>query len=357
MAQLELINITKQFGSTTAVRDFTLRVQHGEFITLLGPSGCGKTTTLRMIAGFIKPTEGTIQLGERVISSTAHNIHFPPEARHMGMVFQSYAVWPHKNVFNNIAYPLQLRRIAKKDIQKQVDDVLELVNLGGMSERFPHQLSGGQQQRVALARALVSEPDVLLLDEPLSNLDAQLRERLRYEIMELQRRLHITVVYVTHDQAEAMAMSDRVVVMEGGIIHQVDVPDKIYKYPVNRFVAQFIGNANILRGHWQDAQHIVLSEIPQAILKPEAAHQAASPSHAKVEVLVRPEDIALTPSDSAAIQGVVEKRIYLGSAVEYHVRIGEGVVRALIAADNIGIGEGVGVQFMRSVVLDPPATP
>ncbi len=249
---LTLKNITKVFpprgsaGEVTAVHDVSLDIKKGELVTLLGPSGCGKTTTLRMIAGFEFPTSGRITLDGQEINS------LPPHKREMSMVFQSYAIFPHLTVFENIAYGLNVQRLSKSVIKERVDKVLGLVHLEGYGDRAPTQLSGGQQQRVALARALIMEPKVLLMDEPLSNLDAKLREEMRTEIRRIQKEMNITSVYVTHDQIEAMTLSDRIVVMNQGIIEQIGTPVEIYRFPNSRFVADFIGRANFVPGEVQE---------------------------------------------------------------------------------------------------------
>lgn len=245
MSTLELEQIGKTYGTTVALHPLDLAVAEGEFVSLLGPSGCGKTTLLRMVAGFITPTSGVIRLQGQIIAN-AHGRSLPPEKRGIGMVFQSYAVWPHKTVFENVAYPLRLRRMARKDVQKEVMDVLALVKLDALAERYPHELSGGQQQRVALARALVMRPRILLLDEPLSNLDAKLREDLRYELIALQQRFQMTIIYVTHDQLEAITMSSRIVVLKEGRVQQIGQPQDIYASPANRFVAEFVGAGSFL---------------------------------------------------------------------------------------------------------------
>ena len=246
MSSITLRNITKCYGNIQIIHDFNCVFNDKEFITLLGPSGCGKTTILRMIAGFEKPTTGEIMIDDETVSSSDRFI--PPNMRNIGMVFQSYAVWPHMNVFDNAAYPLKIQRVNHDEIRRRVDEILEAVNMSEYSQRMPNELSGGQQQRVALARALVSNPGVLLLDEPLSNLDAKLRESMRIEIKELQRRFGITVVYVTHDQTEAMTMSDRVIVFNKGIVQQIDTPMNIYNNPANEFVADFVGKINFIKG-------------------------------------------------------------------------------------------------------------
>jgi ABC-type Fe3+/spermidine/putrescine transport system ATPase subunit len=243
-AHLRLVEVTKHFGPTVAVDRVSLEIEEGSFFTLLGPSGCGKTTLLRVVAGFHLPDRGEVYLRERRIT------HVPPHLRGTAMVFQEYALFPHMTVEENVAYGLRMRRVPAAEARTRVARVLELVGLVGQERKYPHQLSGGQQQRVALARALVVEPEVLLLDEPLSNLDAKLRVRVREELRELQRRLGQTTVYVTHDQEEALALSDRIAVMNTGRVLQVGTPEEIYLRPKNRFVADFVGLANFLEGYW-----------------------------------------------------------------------------------------------------------
>ena len=250
MSTVTIKNVTKSFGSNVVLSEFNETFGDGEFVTLLGPSGCGKTTMLRLIAGFERPTSGEIWLDEKPVSTDT--MFLPPEERGLGMVFQSYAVWPHMNVFENVAYPLQIQKQPKEKIREAVGKVLETVHLSQYAERLPNQLSGGQQQRVALARALVAEPGVLLLDEPLSNLDAKLRESMRREIKDLQKRLGISILYVTHDQSEALSMSDRVVVMNEGVIQQAGTPMEIFHQPANDFVDQFVGQ--VIRDQMADIE-------------------------------------------------------------------------------------------------------
>jgi iron(III) transport system ATP-binding protein len=240
MSEVNLENVKKNYGDNVVVKDFTLTIKEGEFVSFLGPSGCGKTTTLRMVAGLEKPTSGKIFLGKDIVNDDSLKIFVPPEKRKIGMVFQSYAVWPHMTVFQNIAYPLKIKKVGKDELREQVSKAISQVRLNGLEKRYPHQLSGGQQQRVALARALVMKPRVLLLDEPLSNLDAKLREEMRVEIRELQREIKVTVIYVTHDQVEALTMSNRIVVMDKGIIQQIGTPEEIQKNPKNEFVKAFL---------------------------------------------------------------------------------------------------------------------
>src|SRR5499426_2755632 len=246
MAGISIERVSKSYGPVAAVRDLSLEIRDREFVTLLGPSGCGKTTLLRLIAGFLAPDRGVIRVDGLPVSSAGSLV--PPERRGMGMVFQNYAIWPHKTVYENVAFGLEVRKVARAEARERVARVLELVNLAGLEGRYPSELSGGQQQRVALARSLVVEPDILLLDEPLSNLDAKLRERMRWELKELQRRTGITFVYVTHDQSEAMALSDRIAVMHAGEIMQVGAPRAVYARPVNKIVADFMGLVNLISG-------------------------------------------------------------------------------------------------------------
>ena len=244
MSGITLDQLGKSYAKVTAVADVTLAIRPGEFVTLLGPSGSGKTTTLRMIAGLEQPTAGTVRIGDRVVSGAG--IFVPVHQRRLGMVFQSYAVWPHKTVLDNVVFPLQQLGIAREEQGLRADRMLQLVGLAGYAQRYPSQLSGGQQQRVSLARALVAEPDVILFDEPLSNLDAQLRESMRVLLRDLHRRLGLTAVYVTHDQVEAMVLSDRIFVMHEGRLLQSGTPEDLYERPASRFVAEFVGSANIL---------------------------------------------------------------------------------------------------------------
>ncbi|MBR6089224.1 MAG: ABC transporter ATP-binding protein [Anaerolineaceae bacterium] len=237
---------TKELGSVTAVNDFNLVVHKGECFSFLGPSGCGKTTTLRMIAGFEDLSEGSIYLGGKLVSDRSKNIYLPPEKRGLGMVFQAFAVWPHLNVFDNIAYPLKVKRFPKNVIREKVQKAMHYCNLGGLEWSYPSDLSGGQQQRIALARAIVVNPEAMLLDEPLSNLDPHLRETMRFEIKRLQKEFGFTIIFVTHDQSEAMALSDRMLIMDMGNIQQIGTPAELYNHPVNRFVHSFLGQSNFI---------------------------------------------------------------------------------------------------------------
>jgi len=248
MAELIIEHLVKRFGAFTALKDFSLHVRDGEFVSFLGPSGCGKSTTLAAIAGLDRPSEGRIRIGSRDFYDGARNVFLPPEARGCGLVFQSYALWPHMTVEANLTFPLSLRRIRKTEQRRRIAEALDLVEMGAYAKRYPHELSGGQQQRVALARTLVYNPEILLLDEPLSNLDAKLRDRARIWLAELRDKLRMTTIYVTHDQVEALSLSDRIVVMDRGEIAQVGTPQEIYESPNSAFVADFIGTTSFLTG-------------------------------------------------------------------------------------------------------------
>ncbi len=240
MSKVTLKNLEKKFGDTSVVKNFDLVIEQGKFVSFLGPSGCGKTTILRMIAGLTEPTAGEILLGDKIVFSHEWKRSLPPEKRNIGMVFQSYALWPHMSAFYNIAYPLRIQKRSKAEIQKKVEHYLRLVNLQGLENRYPHELSGGQQQRVSLARALIREPELLLLDEPLSNLDAKLKLQMRHEIKQIQKKLNITTVYVTHDQEEALELSDLIVLMNEGRIEQVDTPESLRNFPKTAFAKEFL---------------------------------------------------------------------------------------------------------------------
>src|SRR6266581_827504 len=257
LASVDLRGLTKRFGSLAVVDDVSLRIDHGQLVCLLGPSGCGKTTTLRLIAGFLEPSEGEIHVGDRLVSSKPRTL--PPEQRKMSMIFQSYALWPHMTVTENIVYGLRLRKIDRATIAKKLDVILKATKLEILAQRYPGELSGGQQQRVALARALIVEPETLLLDEPLSNLDANLREEMRFEIRRLHDAYKYTTIYVTHDQSEAMTTADTIVVMNRGRVEQVGAPEDIYQRPRSEFVARFIGSNNVIKGHALDASHLSFS--------------------------------------------------------------------------------------------------
>jgi putative spermidine/putrescine transport system ATP-binding protein len=317
MGFLELTNVQKRFGDVAAVHDFNLDAQKGEFVSFLGPSGCGKTTTLRMIAGFEKPSDGTITIDGEDIT------YKPPNRRNVGMVFQSYALFPNMSVADNIGFGLKVRKRSKADITKRVGELLDLIHLEGRGDRYPWQLSGGQQQRVALARALAIEPQVLLLDEPLSALDAKIRIVLRKEIRSIQRQLGITTVYVTHDQEEALSLSDRVVVMSEGRVEQIGTPSEIYNFPNTAFVASFVGTLNLVNAGVVDPGSGRLSIDGQEVRTSKAITDAGAGD--RVTLAVRPEGIALGDGEPGTnrLHGAVEDINFLGSIVRIRVRLGD----------------------------------
>ena len=301
-----------------AVNNVSLNIAPGEFITLLGPSGCGKTTTLRMIAGFESPDEGEIYLGEEPINELT------PNKRDTAMVFQSYALFPHMNIFDNIAYGLKLRKFSSAEIKEKVFGMMDLVGLTGMENRYTNQLSGGQQQRVALARALVVEPGVLLFDEPLSNLDAKLRVQMRTEIRRIQQQLGITAVYVTHDQSEAMSISDKIILMKSGVIAQMGSPTDIYYKPNSEFVADFIGECNFLKGKVIDSEKgLTTLQLPEGKVIGSSDKDYAAGE--EVEIVVRPEAILI--ADEGLLPCKVELSCFMGSYQNYHVRVGDTLVK------------------------------
>lgn len=325
---LILENIVKTFpprgGSSevTAVNGVSIAIEKGELVTLLGPSGCGKTTTLRLIAGFEFPTSGSIRLDGQEINN------LPPHKRDMSMVFQSYAIFPHLNLYENIAYGLNVKRVPAAEIKRRVAQVMELVQLTGLEARAPNQLSGGQQQRVALARALVMEPKVLLMDEPLSNLDAKLREQMRTEIRHIQKRLGITSVYVTHDQIEAMTLSDRVVVMNQGVIEQVGAPMEVYRHPRTRFVADFIGRANFVAGEVAGRDAGVLHVHALGASFHLTGVQESPAVGTRVTMIVRPEMIRVRKA-GGHLRGIVRRAAYLGDSIDYDVEVNGQVLTAV----------------------------
>lgn len=308
MSAVELVEIEKSFGATAVVKKLSLEVKEHELLALLGPSGCGKTTTLRMIAGLERPDTGVIRLAGAVVDQGATFVQ--PEKRGLGMVFQSYAVWPHKSVFENVAYPLQLRR--ERDVEARVMEALGWVRLSALAQRRPHELSGGQLQRVALARALVGRPKVLLLDEPLSNLDVALREELRGEIASLRAKLGTTMILVTHDQGEALALADRVAVMNKGVIEQLAAPDVVYREPATPFVAGFVGGANVIEGEVRDGRFTTGSDS-----------FAVTAPNGPTTLVVRTEDIAIGEGTPLTLQA----KLFLGSTTEYRFALGANVLR------------------------------
>jgi iron(III) transport system ATP-binding protein len=326
---IDIRNIALSFGSTAVLKDINLRIEPGEFFALLGPSGSGKSTLLRLIAGFNQHQRGELLIDGKDVTGTA------PWLRNVGMVFQSYALWPHMTVAQNVAFGLEARKLPKAEIQRKIGEALELVDLTGLAERRPGQLSGGQQQRVAIARTLAIEPQVLLLDEPLSNLDAKLRTQTRHELVELQKRLGLTTIFVTHDQEEALTTCHRVAVMDQGVIQQVGSPMELFDFPVNRFVAQFVGSVNLFAGRFHtDGDHLRFNSPKLGeIVLPKGLEQQTT----EMDLAFRPHAVRFTSdaqSDLAgqlALQGEILSAEFLGDAFRYDVRVGEAIVRADIS--------------------------
>ena len=325
MALVSIRGLTKKFSEAAAVDALDLEIGDGEFVSLLGPSGCGKTTTLRLLAGFLQPDAGEIRVNNEVASSSSHLV--PPERRNMSMIFQSYAVWPHMTVAQNVAYGLKFKKIAKAEIAQKVTKLLSVVHLAELQDRYPSELSGGQQQRVALARALVVEPQILLMDEPLSNLDANLREEMRFEIRRLHEEFKITTIYVTHDQAEAMATSDRIAVLDRGRLVQVGPPAEIFDQPKTRFVAEFVGKANILTGHFDGDALLHLGDGVK--IRVNSAGEISATG--QVAVCLRPHNISLLADDAEArrmaeqgynlFPGTIRRSIYFGDSIDYTLEL------------------------------------
>ena len=340
-------NVRKTFGAFTAIPNLSLTINPGELVTLLGPSGCGKTTTLRMLAGLEHPTTGRILISGKDVTM------LPANERDVSMVFQSYALFPHMNALDNIAYGLESSGLKKKEARERAEEGLKLVGLGGFGHRLPAELSGGQQQRVAVARALVLEPQVLLLDEPLSNLDARLRRRVRTEIRELQQRLGFTAVYVTHDQDEALAVSDRVVIMKDGDIAQVGSPRELYEAPASAFIADFMGEANIV-----DCE-VLISDAEQALIRIGALEYRIHASNARpgrARLAVRPNAITLDPANAGPLPGTIIHAAYLGDHVEYEVATEAGTFFVVDPAveRSLAISSSVAVGFRdRGIALIP----
>ncbi len=331
MAAVELRGLTKRYGASAVVDGVTLAIPHGQLVCLLGPSGCGKTTTLRLVAGFLDPSEGEIAVGGRVVSAPGRALE--PQQRNMSMIFQSYALWPHMTVFENVAYGLRLRRLPDAAVRQKVLAMLQTARLDGLVERYPGDLSGGQQQRVALARALVVEPETLLLDEPLSNLDANLREEMRFEIRRLHDRYRYTTIYVTHDQAEAMTTADQIVVMNAGRIEQAGPPEEIYYRPRSEFVARFIGGTNVLRGKRLDDEHLAVAGTTLRLV------DGAPGTGGSGAISIRHHDIRLLAAPPAWAENVVPARVarqvFLGSVRDYLVEVADGTqLRVVTPADH-----------------------
>lgn len=351
MSFLTLADVSKSFGNLHAVADLNLSVEKGEFVSLLGPSGCGKTTTLQMIAGFVQASAGRIVLDGRDITD------MKPNQRGLGIVFQSYALFPHMTVAQNVRFGLDMRRVGKAESETRVREALSLVRLDALADRFPRELSGGQRQRVAIARAIVIAPPVLLLDEPMSNLDAKLREEMQFELRAIQRRVGTTTIMVTHDQSEALSISDRVVVMEAGRITQVDTPYRAYERPENRFVSEFIGKANLFSGtvvaHDDANLHVTIGADRIEVGRPLHPHGESVAIGDAVTVCIRPEKVRLDVSGNGRVSATVTSRFFLGSQWLYRVdcRLGEVLVCCQNEGDEpIAEGETVGIDWKREAV-------
>ena len=345
MAYIELNQVTKRFGNVVAVDRMNLQMAEGECVAMLGPSGCGKTTTLRMVAGFEDLDDGEILVGDRIISSKSKGYYLPPENRNFGMVFQAFAVWPHLSIYENVAFPLRIRKLPKEEIHARTEEALKHTNLLAVAQGSPDDLSGGGKQRVALARALAIRPDVMLLDEPLSSLDPHFREEMRFEIKDLQRRFGFSILYVTHDQSEAMALSDRILVMKSGVVQQVGTPLEVYMEPVNRFVFEFIG----------------LSCFVEASLSPEGFHlggerypwpEGVKPADeliaaGKGVLAARPTEIDFVAE--GGLRGEVLRKVYLRETIDYRVRVADVEVRIQKTRSTPGpaAGDRCGLRFTR----------
>lgn len=355
---LRVDGLIKDFGKVRAVDDVTFSVGKGEMVTLLGPSGCGKSTTLRCVAGLETIDEGRIIMGGEVVSSARDHISIPPERRDIGMVFQSYAVWPHMTVWGNVAYPLQVHKVSKDEVDRRVREMLSLVGLGEIADRNVTKLSGGQQQRVVLARALVHNPRILLFDEPLSNLDARLRVSMRFEIRQLQQRVGVSALYVTHDQTEAMVLSDRVIVMNLGQIEQVGHPLEIYQKPASAFVASFFGEVNFIEGEIGPSEGgsefvPVEARVHGKVQRLFASPQPGMTVGDRVYVCIRPQDLEVHPEsfetgNIPCMKGRISRIIHMGSHLEYYVDAGQILLNCHCVHD---LGTGVGTNV--NVLLKP----
>jgi iron(III) transport system ATP-binding protein len=340
VAAVELRNLTKRYGSIAVVDNISLCIEHGLLVCLLGPSGCGKTTTLRLIAGFVEPSSGEIAVGAKVVSSPRRTL--PPEQRNMSMIFQSYALWPHMTVAENVSYGLKLRKVDRATIAKKLGALLAATRLEALAERYPGELSGGQQQRVALARALIVEPETLLLDEPLSNLDANLREEMRFEVRRLHDAYRYTTVYVTHDQAEAMTTADLIAVMNAGRIEQLGTPEDIYNRPRSEFVARFIGASNVVKAKALDDTHVSIAGMPVRCVG------AKLQSGADAAIAIRQHEIRMLPVQPAVaseniVQATVTRNVFLGCSRDYVVEMPDGTQLRVVTspADSVPAGSTI----------------
>jgi ABC-type Fe3+/spermidine/putrescine transport system ATPase subunit len=354
---LEFSNVVKRYGDTAVVDGISFTVAPGEFFTLLGPSGCGKTTTLRLLAGLETPNAGEITLQGRCLAAPDRGVLVPIDKRNMGMVFQSYAIWPHLTVFENVAFPLRVRGESQADIKRRVNEALEIVGLGHLGERGSTELSGGQQQRVALARAIVYTPALLLLDEPLSNLDVKLREQMRVELHALHKRLNLAVVYVTHDQSEALALSDRIAVVNQGKLEQVGTPTEVYEHPHTRFVGDFLGRTVILKGTLRKDAGQSLVDM-HGTGRVSVQTDGSFDDGVEVRILSRPEDVTLLPKGELGpnqVAAKIERVAYMGDHLEYTIEAaGRRVILPASKRDSYAIGADVRLAFEPSRVTALP---
>ncbi|MDR2507871.1 MAG: ABC transporter ATP-binding protein [Candidatus Accumulibacter sp.] len=349
MAYIELRQVTKYFGDVTAVDHLNLTMEHGECLAMLGPSGCGKTTTLRMVAGFEDIDDGEIFVGERCLSSKRKNFYVPPEERNFGMVFQAFAVWPHLSVYENVAFPLRIRKLPREEVEKRTKEALKNTNLLDVASNRPDDLSGGGKQRVALARALAIRPDVMLLDEPLSSLDPHFREEMRFEIKDLQRRLGFSILYVTHDQSEAMALSDRILVMRAGVMQQTGTPLEVYGEPNSRFVFEFVGLSSFIEVAFAEGGMRIGDGVypwPGGVL-PASAIRAAG----RGLLAVRPFEIEFRNVDgNKGVPGIVTRKVFLGETIDYRLQVGDKAeIRVQKTRRNPGpaVGDNIKLEFPR----------
>ncbi|HTG02077.1 MAG TPA: ABC transporter ATP-binding protein [Nitrospirota bacterium] len=351
MAGVRLEKVSKSYGKHEVVRDLSITINDAECFTFLGPSGCGKTVVLRMIAGFEQPDAGEIWIGGTLVSSPAQKIFLPPEERCIGVVFQDYAVWPHKTVYENVIYPLAIQKVPKDEAHERTMKTIGMVNLGDLEQRLPFQLSGGQQQRVALARALVSRPQIMLLDEPLSNLDANLREEMRFEIKELQKNTGVTILYVTHDQEVALALSDRIAIMDRrGTVRQIGTPDEVYEKPADSFVFRFMGVSNFIPLELRGGKTCVSGS--DAVLDCAVPQEHAGDLQKNGLVAAcRPFDVRINRKGNG-LRGVLQRAVYLGPLIDYRIAVGTTEIRvqqeieqALAQNDGLREGDAVGLEF------------
>ncbi|MCX7787493.1 MAG: ABC transporter ATP-binding protein [Spirochaetes bacterium] len=354
MSEIEFRSVSKSFGTKQVLKNLSFRIHPGECFTILGPSGCGKTIAVRLIAGFETPDRGIIRIGSTIVADGSKGYALPPENRNIGVVFQDYAVWPHMNVLENVLYPLRMQKVPKEEALQRARAAIKQVNMDGLEERLPYQLSGGQQQRVALARALVSKPAILLLDEPLSNLDANLREEMRFEIKELQKSTNSTLLYVTHDQEVALAISDRIAVMnEKGEFQQVGTPEEVYDQPANPFVFRFLGIANFIPVYVKEGKTFLTSNKKEFLPLPTKVQREDGIQAENLLAACRPMEVELSRT-TGPLEGKVVRKALLGPIIDYRIDLGGTIVRAQLQTEEgsrknliFEEGDSCGVTFSR----------